>query len=63
MKFDLFQKYVIEEMNKMKGNEFSDVTLVYNDEYKFGAHKVILSSASEVFKLILINERQPHPLI
>ena len=63
MKFDLFQKYVIEEMNKMKGNEFSGVTLVYNDAYKFGAHKLILSSSSEVFKLILINERQPHPLI
>ena len=63
IKFDLFQKPVSEARSKMKANEFCDVTLVSNDNCKFEAHKVILSSSSEVFKNILINERHQNPLI
>ena len=63
IKFDLFQKYVSEARCKMKENEFCDVTLVSNDNCKFEAHKVILSSSSEVFKNILINDRHQNPLI
>ena len=35
-----------------------DVTLVINDEHKFGAQTVILSLSSAGFKQILVNERQ-----
>ena len=63
MKFDLFQKHVGEARSKMKANEFCDVTLVSNDNCRFEAHKVILSSSSEVFKNLLVNERHTHPLI
>ena len=63
IKFDLFQKYVAVARSKMKANEFWDVTLVSNDNCKFEAHRIILSSSSEVFKNLLINERHPNPLI
>ena len=63
MKFDLFQKHVGEARSKMKANEFCDVTLVSNDNCKFEAHKEILSSSSDVFKNLLVNERHQNPLI
>ena len=63
VKFDLFQKSVSEARSKMKANEFCDVTLVSNDNCKFEAHKVILSSSSDVFNNLLVNERHQNPLI
>ena len=36
-----------------KDTEFADVTLITEDKVKFSAHKVVLSSLSNMFKVIL----------
>ena len=42
---------------------FTNVTLVCEDDQQVEAHKVILSSASPFFKNILLKSPHPHPLI
>jgi len=43
--------------------QFTDVTLVCNDGEQIKAHKVILSSASELFKQIVLDNPHQHPLL
>jgi len=43
--------------------EFSDVTLVCDDDKQVFAHKVILSACSPFFRRILLNNPHQHPLI
>ena len=43
--------------------EFTDVTLVCEDNQRFEAHKLILSSASNFFKSVLTGRNHSHPLI
>ena len=43
--------------------EFTDVTLVSDDDKQLKAHKFILSSCSPVFWKILVNNHHQHPLI
>ena len=43
--------------------EMSDVTLITDDKVKIFAHKIILSSCSEVFKFILKESKQQSPLL
>ena len=57
LKFDLFQNFVVDAQSKMKGNKICDVTLVSEDNRKFEAHKVIISSASAIFWNMLVNEK------
>ena len=63
LKTDYFQNFVCKARNKMKNNEFCDVTLVSEDYQQFQAHKVILSSTSKFFNQMLKNKNHPHPLI
>ena len=63
LKFDKFQNFACQAQQKMRNNEFCDVTLVSADNNKFAAHKVILTAYSFVFKNMLGNEKHPHPLI
>ena len=44
-------------------NIYSDVTLVSDDKIPFYAHKYVLSASSPVFKNILLDNPQSHPLI
>ena len=46
-----------------ESNEFTDVTLVCEDNQRFEAHRVILSSASNFFKSVLTENKHSHPLI
>ena len=41
-----------------KDTEFTDVTLISEDKVKFPAHKVFLSSCSNVFKFIFDKEKK-----
>ena len=41
----------------------ADVTLACEGNHKILAHKVVLSACSDLFKNILANNRNPHPLI
>merc|ERR1719219_1282991 len=43
--------------------EYSDVTLVSDDQTQFKAHKFVLSACSPVFKKIIDNNPSQHPLI
>ena len=43
--------------------EMSDVTLISDDKVKIFAHKILLSSCSEVFKMILKESTHPSPLL
>merc|ERR1712043_97577 len=43
--------------------QYSDVTLVSDDQTQFEAHKIVLSASSPVFKKIIDNNPSQHPLI
>jgi len=42
---------------------FSDVTIAFDDQTQFSAHKVILSALSPVFNQLLLANSHPHPLL
>ena len=44
-------------------NEFADVTLISDDKVKFSAHKVLLSSCSNMLKFILKSGTHVNPLL
>ena len=43
--------------------DYLDVTLAYEDRQQIGAHKVILSSSSPLFRDILKHHKHSHPMI
>ena len=53
--------------NAFKGlynqSDFSDVTLVCDDQTQLAAHKIVLSACSPFLRNILLNNPHPHPLI
>ena len=44
-------------------NDLADVTLISDDKVKFSAHKVLLSSCSNMFKFILKSNTHTNPLL
>jgi hypothetical protein len=46
-----------------KDTNFTDVTLASSDGQRVGAHKVVLSSCSPVFKWMLVKNSHPNPLL
>ena len=44
-------------------NESADVTLISDDKVKFIAHKILLTSCSNLFKYILKGTTHAHPLL
>ena len=44
-------------------SDLADVTLISDDKVKFSAHKVVLSSCSNMFKFILKGNNQSSPLL
>ena len=46
-----------------KDNDFADITLISDDKVKFSAHKVLLSSCSNIFKFILKDNNKANPLL
>ena len=46
-----------------ENNAFADVTLITDDKVKFLAHRVLLSSCSNVFDFILKDSNQANPLL
>jgi len=44
-------------------SNYSDVTLVSDDQIQFQAHKFVLSACSSVMESLLLNNPHPHPLI
>ena len=46
-----------------ESKDFTDVTLVCEDNHRFEAHRVVLSSASNFFKSVLTGNKHSYPLI
>ena len=46
-----------------KDTNFADVTLISDDKIKFSAHKVIVSSCSNMFKFILKENSNANPIL
>ena len=54
LKWNDYQSNWSKSLSKLrKDTEFADVTLITEDKVKFSAHKVVLSSLSNMFKVIL----------
>ena len=54
LKWNDYQSNWNKALNELrKDTEFSDVTLISDDKVKFSAHKILLSSCSNLFKFIL----------
>ena len=64
LKWNDFQSNVSKSFSSLRKEEdFYDVTLVSDDQKPISAHKVVLSSCSEYFKLILKQNNHSHPLL
>ena len=64
LKWNDFQTNWNGSLSKLrKETDFADVTLISDDKVKFSAHKILLSSCSNVFKFILKETIQTHPLL
>ena len=62
--WDQFSQNAITSIKSLKlDQDFTDVTLACEENKYFKAHKVILSSCSDFFKSILIQNPHQHPLI
>ena len=59
-----YEKNLIETFKELRfDKEFTDVTLVCDDNQQVKAHKIILRSCSALFQNILMNNPHQHPLI
>ena len=64
LKWNDFQTNWNGSLSKLrKETDFADVTLISDDKVKFSAHKILLTSCSDVFKFILKETNQTHPLL
>ena len=64
LKWNDFETNVSKSFKVLKmEREFFDVTLVSDDEEHISAHKVVLSSSSEFFKIMLRKSNHTNPLI
>ena len=64
LKWNDFQSTWNRSLSEMrKGTDFADVTLISEDKVKFSSHKIILSSCSNMFKLILNENVHANPLL
>ena len=64
LKWNDFQTNIISSYKDLRqGQDFTDVTLVCEDNQRIEAHMVILSSASNFFKSVLVGNKHSHPLI
>ena len=64
MKWDDFQNNIITSIHDLQGNgDFSDVTLVCEEDLHIEAHRVILSACSPFFMNIFKKNKHSHPMI
>merc|ERR1711936_1245109 len=59
-----FKENVYSAFGRLRNDkEFTNVTLVCEDDQQMEAHKVILAASSPFFEKILHKSKHPHPLI
>ena len=59
--FESYASYTFKELRN--DDNFIDVTLACEDGKQIKAHKAILSTSSNVFRNILVNNPHQHPLL
>ena len=64
MKWNDFQQNIVSSYQDLRKEfDFSDVTLVCEDEYQVEAHRIILTACSPFFKTIMKNNKHSHPMV
>ena len=64
LKWNDFQENILSSFKELRSDqEFTDVTLACEDGQQIGAHKVVLSTSSPLFRNLLKSNRHQHPLI
>ena len=64
LKWNDYQSNWSKALNELrKDTDFSDVILISEDKVKFSAHRILLSSCSNLFKFILKDNVQPNSLL
>ena len=64
LKWNDFQQNITKSYYDLrKEEEFSDVTLVCEEDHQFEAHKIILSACSPFFNKMLKRNNHSHPMI
>ena len=64
LKWNDFQQNIASSYQELrKDSEFSDVTLVCEEDQQIEAHRVILTACSPFFSSILKKSKHPHPMI
>ena len=64
LKWNDFQSNWSSSLSELrKETDFSDVTLISEDKVKFSAHRILLSSCSNMFKFILRENNHANPLL
>ena len=59
-----FQHNIISSYQDLrKDGEFSDVTLVCEDDHQIEAHRIILAACSPFFSAVLKRNKHPHPML
>ena len=64
LKWNDYQSNWRKSLNELREDtEFADVTLISDDKVNFSAHKILLSSCSNLMKFILKSNTQTNPLL
>ena len=64
LRWNDFQHNIVSSYQELhKGSDFSDVTLVCEEDKQFEAHRLILSACSPFFSRILKRNKHSHPMI
>ena len=63
IEYTQFLSYDFQHDHIRDGPELPDVTLVYEEECQFQAHRVVLDKNKTVFLITFSTCKHPHPLI
>ena len=64
LKWNDFQYNIVSSYNDLrKDSDFSDVTLMCDEDHQIKAHKIILTACSPFFRTVLKRTKQLHPII
>ena len=64
LKWEDFQHNIVSSFNDLReDSDFSDVTLVCDEDHQINAHKIILTACSTFFKTVLRKNKNSHPII
>ena len=64
LKWNDFQQNIVNTFKDLRSDsDFSDVTLVLDEDHQIESHKLVLNACSPFFKNLLKTHKHPHPMI